>query len=128
MRHLAIFVGNAIERILSGRQTIEVRFTVDRILPYEKIKKGDEIYLKQSGGLVLGKVIVDNVLFYENLDGELIGKLRKEYNQDLCADDSFCQSKVNSRYATIIFLKNPQRFLTPLRIGKRDRRSWIILK
>lgn len=128
MRHLAIFVGKAIENIFSGKKTIESRFTQDKILPYGSIKKADEIYLKQSGGLVFGKVIVDNVLFYENLGGEDIGKLRKEYGKDLCVGESFWEDKAKSRYASIIFLKNPQRFLTAFKFKKKDRRPWILME
>lgn len=125
-RHYAIFIGDAIEKILSGTKSLEGRFTEDKIPPYGVIKKGDEIFLKQSGGLMMGKVAVDNVLFFDNLDGEKLGKLRKEYNQDLMVDENFWQQKGNARYASIIFLKNPRRFLTPLRLKKKDRRPWIL--
>lgn len=126
-KHLAVFVGDAIEKILKGQISMEGRFTLDKIPPYGQIQKGDEVLLKPAGGLVLGKVVVDNVLFYDNLDGETIGKLRKEYAKDLGLSDEFWQKKASARYASLIFLKNPRRFLTPLRIKKRDRRPWIIL-
>lgn len=128
MKHLAIFIGDSIEKILKGEKTIEGRFTIDKIPPYGMIKKDDEIFLKQSGGNILGRVEVDNVLFYENLDGESLGKLRKEYNNEMCADDIFWKNKSGTRYATIIFLKNPQRFLAPLKNKKKDRRSWVVLE
>lgn len=127
MRHLAIFIGDAIEKILKGEKTVEGRFTLDKIPPYEKIQKGDEILLKRAGGNIIGKVIVDNVLFYEKLDGEAIGKLRKEYNDEMCVDDDFWKAKARARCATLIFLKKPQRFLAPLRSQKRDRRPWVVL-
>lgn len=124
-RHYAIFVGNAIEKILRGEKTLEGRFTEDKIPPYGVIKKGDEIFLKQAGSLIIGKVGVDNVLFFDNLDGEKIGKLRKEYSQDLGVDEKFWAQKSNARCASIIFLKNPRRFLAPLRMKKKDRRPWV---
>lgn len=127
MRHLAIFVGDAIEKILRGEKSMEGRFSVDKVLPYGAVKKGDEIYLKESGGLVVGRIFVDNVLYYEGLDGEAIGKIRREYNNELCAGDGFWQAKSNSRYATLIFLTKPERFLAPLRIYKKDRRAWVVL-
>lgn len=127
-KHLAIFVGDYIEKILRGEKTIEGRFSIDKIVPYEQIKKGDEIYLKHSGGLVVGRVTVDNVLFYEDLDGEVIGKLRKEYTADLQVDDEFWKRKANSRYATLIFLAQPERFIAPVRMKKSDRRPWVVLE
>lgn len=127
MKHLAVFVGDYIEKILSGEKTMEGRFSLEKIPPYLTVKKGDEIYLKESGGLVLGRVFVDNVLYYENLSPETIGKIRKEYNQELCASDDFWQAKANAKYASLIFLKKPERFLAPLKIYKRDRRPWVTL-
>jgi predicted transcriptional regulator len=128
MKHLAVFVGDAIEKILKNEKTVEARLSLDKIIPFSAIKKGDIIYLKQSGGGVYGQVEVDNVLFYENLNGTAIGKLRKEYSSDMKVTDEFWKSKADSRNATIIFLKNPVRFLAPLKNKKKDRRSWVILE
>ena len=128
MRHLAIFVDDYIEKILKREKTVEGRFSLNKIVPFSAIKKDDEILLKQSGGDVIGKVRVENVLFYENLDAEMIGKLRKEYDLEMCVDSKWWQSKANSRYASLIFLKKPTRFLAPIKHHKKDRRSWVILE
>jgi ASC-1-like (ASCH) protein len=126
-KHLAIFVGDYIKQILSGTKTIEVRLSQEKIVPYGAIAKGDEILLKKSGREILGAVEVDNVLFYENLTPELIGRIRKEYNKELNVDNNFWQAKANSRYASLIFLKNPRRFLAPMKFRKKDRRPWVII-
>lgn len=128
MKHLAIFNDKEIiEKILRSEKKIEGRFSREKKLPYGRIKKGDEIYLKESGGLIKGKVEVDNVLFYDNLTPELIGKIRKEYGEDLCVDNKFWERYSKSKYVSLIFLKNPQRFF-PMKYRKKDRRSWIIIE
>lgn len=127
-KHLAIFVGNAIDRILSGEQTVEARFNKEKILPYGAIRKGDEVYLKQSGGLVEGKTTVDNVLFYDHLNSQDISNFKKEYNADINGEDDFWLAKKDSKYASIIFLKNSQRFLTPIKMPKRNRHPWVLLE
>ena len=127
MKHLAIFIGDAIEKILKGEKIIEGRFTIDKIPPYLVVSKGDIIFLKQSGEKIIGQAEVENVLFYEGLTGESIGKLRKEYSKEMCVSDIFWQEKVNSKYASIIFLTNPTRFLAPIKNKKKDRRSWVLL-
>jgi len=127
-RHLAIFNDKGIEKILQGKKVMEVRFSLSRIPPYEAIKKRDEILLKQSGGKILGKVTVDNVLFYENLDGEMLGRIRREYEKDLQVEEKFWESHCHARYATLIFLTKPQRFLAPLKSDKKDRRPWVMEK
>jgi hypothetical protein len=127
-KHLAIFVGSAIDDIISGRKTIESRFSLSRILPYAQVAKDDVILLKKSGGDVIGKVLADNVLYYDNLTPESIAILRKEYNRELCASDNFWFTKSKSRFGTLIFLKNPERFLVPIKIHKTDRRPWVVLE
>lgn len=129
MKHLAIFDRvEIIEKILEGKKLLESRFCIKKALPYEKIKKGDEIYLKESGGLIKGRVEVDNVLFFENLTPEKMGKLRKEYGKDLTVDDAFWKRYGKSKYASLIFLRNPQRFLSSVKFNKKDRRAWVIME
>jgi predicted transcriptional regulator len=126
-KHLAIFLKqSSVEKILSNEKTMEARFSLEKVLPYGVIKKGDEIFLKESGGLILGKVTVDNVLFYEGLEPETVGKIRREYHQELVVDDGFWQKKANAKYVSLIFLKNPRRFITPMKMKKKDRRPWVI--
>lgn len=128
MKHLAIFIDDYIEKIFKGEKTIEARFSQDKIAPYCLVKKGDEVYLKQSSKNIIGRFIVDNVLYYQGLTGETIGKLRKEYNNEICANDAFWQSKANAKYGTLIFISQPERFLTPIRHTKHDRRAWLVLE
>lgn len=128
MKHLAIFdEGEIIEKILKGEKIIDGRFSRKKTLPYDKIKKGDEIFLKQSGGLIIGKVRVDNVLFYEDLTPEMMGKIRKEYSHELTMGDDFWKKVAKSKFVSLIFLKNPSRFVSPIKYTKHDRRSWLIL-
>lgn len=128
MKHLAIFSDKeTIEKILKKEKVMEGRLSREKDLPYDKIKKGDEIYLKESGGEILGRVEVDNVLFYDNLTPEMIGNLRREYGKDLIVDDKFWEKYSKSKYATLIFLKNPKRFLSKVKFKKKDRRSWVII-
>lgn len=125
-RHLAIFTAaSQIDRILGGQTSIEIRLTRGRIAPYGVASKHDIILLKESGGLILGEVEVDNVLFFDNLDGETLGKLRRQYGQELAQSDRFWLKP--ARFATVIFLTKPKRYVTPMRFRKRDRRPWILL-
>lgn len=126
-KHLAIFIGTAIEDILHGKKTMESRFSLRRVLPYGSVAKDDIILLKKSGGDIIGKVMVDNVLYYDNLTPGSIAVFRKEYQEELSVDDSFWLLKAKSRYGTLIFLKDPERFLAPIKFQKHDRRPWVLL-
>lgn len=127
-KHLAILWSKQIlEQILSGEKTVEARLSRDRIPPFGSIAHNDTILLKEKGRKVIGQVRVDNVLYYEDLTGEMIGKLRKQFGKDMKVNDNFWQSHANARFATIIFLKNPKHYLMPIKIEKHDRRPWVVL-
>jgi len=125
-KHIAIFIGNAIEKILSNEKTMESRFSLNKIIPYGEVAKDDIILLKKSAGDILGQAIVDNVLYYDNLKPESVALLRKEYSSELKVGDLFWQNKAKSKYATLIFLKKAERFIAPIKYKKRDRRPWIV--
>ncbi|HLB95944.1 MAG TPA: hypothetical protein VJK26_03525 [Patescibacteria group bacterium] len=127
-QHLAIFLKSGAEKILRGEKQVEIRLSQSRIPPYGVICKGDEIYLKDAGGLVTGKVIVENVLFYDSLTPEMIGNIRREYAEVSRLNDDFWQFKAQARYASIIFLKTPRQFLTPFAFHKNDRRGWLVFE
>jgi predicted transcriptional regulator len=127
-KHLAVFLRGFAKKILEEEKTVELRFSQNQILPYKAITKDDIIFLKNSGGKIIGKVTVDNVLYYQNLSKGQIFKIKQEYGQAACMDDNFWAKKINSRFVSIILLKNPVKFLAPLLFKKHDRRPWVILE
>lgn len=128
MKHLAIVSSKQVlEQILSGEKTIEGRLSQDRIPPFGVVTHNDTILVKEKGGKITGQVTADNVLYYENITGEIIGKLRKQFGADMMVTDEFWTSHTNARFATIIFVKNPQRYLMPIKLTKHDRRPWVVL-
>lgn len=127
MKHLAIFIGDAVDDILAGRKTIESRFSMNKVLPYKSVSKGDEILLKKSGGDIMGRVFVDNVLYYENFGLKGLTEFRKMYSDDLCVDDKFWESKNKSKFVSLIFLTDPERFVATIKFKKHDRRPWLII-
>lgn len=127
-KHIAIFVGGAIGKIFSGEKTMESRFSLHKVLPYGEVSKDDIIFLKKSAGDIVGQVFVDNVLYYDNLKPQTIEILKKEYQKELATDEDYWQKKSKSRFATLIFLKKPEKFLSPMKYKKRDRRGWVVVK
>lgn len=127
--HLAIFrQQKAIDQILHGEKTIELRFGLTRQMPYQSAKRGDQIFLKSAHGSIIGQVEIENVLYYDNLTPEMIANIRREYGKDAAVADDYWQKKSKSRYATLIFLRNPERFIVPLKSPKKDRRPWAEIK
>jgi len=127
-QHVVVFWPKELEAVLDGRKTVDARLSIARIPPFGAVSHGDELLLKQPGGPIIGKVLVDNVLYFEKLDGEALGKLRKEYAKDLGVDETFWTRKKDACFGTIVFLRSPKRFVAPMKSPKRDRSAWMVLK
>lgn len=127
-RHLAIFLKGVAEEVLSGQKTVEVRLSQNRIAPYLEVQKGDIIFLKNSGSKIIGQAVVDNCLYYEISHPEVIDKLAKNFGKEAAMDENFWKSHHQARFATVIFLKNPTKFLMPVAFQKNDRRPWVVLE
>lgn len=125
--HLAILVNPYLERILSGRKTIESRFSVQRRVPYRQIQKDDVVLLKRSGGPILGIGLVDEVMFYE-ITPEVLANIQAMYTDELGIDDpNFWSERAGAAYGTLTRLAYVRR-LPPIPFVKRDQRAWIVLQ
>jgi len=125
MTHLAVFRSRvSIEQIIKGEKTIELRMGQTRHMPYQKVKRGDIVLLKPVHGQIIGQVEVENVLFYDNLTPEAVAKMRQEYGKDAEVSDEYWQKKSKSKFATLLFLRHPERYIIPLKSVKKDRRNW----
>lgn len=127
-KHLAIFNEDYIRLIFSGKKTIDVRFSCRRVLPFEKIKSGDLIYMKKSGKEIVGQFKAKRIIYYENLNLEMILKIKKDYNRYICGNKYFWNEKEEAKFGTLIFISEVQPVLFPLNFVKRDRRPWVILE
>ena len=128
MKHLAIFKGDGAEKILTGKKTIESRFSKNKIAPYGVVSAGDLVYMKLSGGAIIGQFRVKKVIFYDGLTPADILDIEIRFGQDIMADQTYWSDRSNSTYATIIFIGECNRFLTsPIKIPKKDLRGWVVL-
>ncbi len=128
MKHLAIFKGEGADKILTGKKTIESRFSKSKIAPFGAISKGDLVYIKQSGGKIIGQFRVKKVIFIDGLDdGEMV-EIRKRYEGQIATDEAYWKGKIGAKYATLIFIGDSSRFITsPIKPVKKDLRGWMVL-
>ena len=127
-RHLAIFLKGVAEKILTGEKQVEIRLSQSKVIPYLTVTKDDIIILKISGGKIIGQATADNVLYYDHINRELLSKIKKQYAKATKMNEEFWKMKRKSRYATIILLKNPIKYLSPVVYQKHDRRPWVIME
>ncbi|HEY5600623.1 MAG TPA: hypothetical protein VIK81_00880 [Patescibacteria group bacterium] len=125
---MAIFEGDAIEKILLGEKTIDGRFSQKRLPPFGVVSKGDLVYLKRSGGEVKGQFLVDRVIFFDHPTKEEIADIRTKYKSKLSLSDSFWFSHPQINYLTLMFIELPQNLITQPKFVKKDLRGWVVLK
>lgn len=122
--HLAVLVEPYLEYLLSGKKTIESRFSIHRIAPFEEVLQDDIVLLKRSGGPVVGLALVGQTEFF-HLAPSTWAQV-KSYSREICADVEFWRSRRDKRYATLLHIADiiP---LEPFQVEKADRRAWVVL-
>ncbi len=132
--HVAILYkkGALLNKILSGEKTIESRWYSSKYPPWNRIKANDLIYLKDSGGPVRGKVMVEKVLQF-NLTQEKSEELFHKYRKQICLNETdiakFLAWTKSKKYCILLFLKNPQA-IEPFQIDKTgfgNACAWMIV-
>jgi ASC-1-like (ASCH) protein len=127
MDHIAILSHKTVlDKILNGQKTVESRFSRLKSLPYGQINEGDRVYFKLSGGAILGQALVSRVEEYDNLTPTRINELAKKYEKELALSEDFLVRKLESKFATLIFLEKVEE-CEPWNYKQDGRSGWIIL-
>ena len=111
---------------MSGRKRIESRFTRTRRRFFGRVLPGDKLFLKESSGPVCAVAVVLAVKKFEDLTPIQIIEIREEYNDYIGGSDEYWQSKMDSKFGILVWLKGV-RAIEPVQIGKRDWRGWVVL-
>lgn len=128
IKHLAIFTGSAAEDILSGKKTIETRFSKSKIAPFGVVGAGDIVYIKPAGYDIIGQFRVQKVIYFDGLDFEQLEQIKQEYGEKIAAPKEYWHSKKDSKYGSLIFISGSTRFITsPIKFSKKDQRGWVVL-
>lgn len=133
-KHLAILSKVGIEAILSGKKTIEARFSQKKIAPYGSVLVGDTVYIKPPGGEIIGEFRVKKVFYYCGLESGDMADLLTRYGKQLSLgnrleDIKYTQAWAKAKYGTLIFISQSDRFITsPVKIKKSDLRGWMTIE
>lgn len=124
--HLAVFAEPFLSLVLSGRKTVESRFSRRRCAPFGEVAEGDVILVKEISGPVRGLTLAKRAWFHDLSDGQF-EQIRKRYGDMICADDAFWETQRDATYVTLIELAETAT-IDPLEWRKRDRRGWVSLR
>jgi len=135
MDHLAIMRKSwgLLLKILTGDKTIESRWYKNRSLPWDKIKKGDRVYFKDSGQPVSVRAEVLNVLQFSNLNPVRVKEILNKYGQrdGLGVDkvDKYYRMFRDKNYCLLVFLDRVKE-IEPFEIDKKgfgSMSAWITI-
>ena len=124
MEHIAIMRKSwgMLPKILTGEKTIESRWYKNKYSPWDKIKKGDKVYFKNSGEQVAVKTEVSNVLQFSNLNPNKVKEILDKYGRKdgLIIDEINKYYKIfkDKNYCLLVFLTNPKK-IEPFEIDKK---------
>ena len=125
--HLAILKPAYLRLIVEGVKTIECRLTRTSKPPFKSIAKGEQIYLKESSGPVLAVSQAEKVVYRQINGSKDLETIRRQYGEEIMAQEEFWKVRQECRYCTLVFLKNVRALAKPFRIDKRDMRGWVVL-
>lgn len=135
MHHLAIMRKSwgLLPKILTGEKTIESRWYKNKYSPWNRIKKGDMVYFKNSGEPVTIKSEVYSVVQYSDLRPKKVKEILNEYGAkdglDIDEIDKYYKMFKDKNYCLLVFLKNPQK-IEPFDIDKNGfgaMSAWITI-
>lgn len=103
--HLALLQPAYIDAVLDGTKNVEARLSKVRTPPYEGVRLGDMIYLREVGGEIRATAMVAGVRSFAGLTPRDVDALRIEYGEDVRAPRAFWDERRDARYATFISLE-----------------------
>lgn len=127
MKHIAIMRQPFYNMVLNGEKTIESRWSMHKIAPYNKVKIGDEILLKQTGKDATLKAIVKDVKFYE-LTPVIAEQIKIDYGKEIGIDKfENWQTILHKKFCTLIWLDELKK-ISPIKVPKSNGAGWILIK
>lgn len=133
--HLSIYNKNTykqdyIATMLDGTRTLGIKFMRKKIAPYQRLRVGDIIYLKEASGPIRGRVRVSSVDHKEITDPDEIMEFLSAHIEAIgIQNDSqlmdIWRANMASRYMSWWTMEKPEIVTSPVFIHKTDRRAWI---
>ena len=127
MKHIAIFRQPFFDMILRGSKTIESRWSLKKIAPYQKVKKGDVILLKQSGKMVTATAKVKDVKYFE-LTPSIADYINEQWGKQIGIEyfDNW-EAFRRKKYCTLIWLEEVK-CVEPFEVKKSNGSGWLVVK
>jgi len=136
MQHIAIMKKEwgLLSRILSGEKKIESRWYYSRCAPWDRIKKDEIIYFKDSGCPVTLKAKVRKIIQFKNLTPKKVRKIINQHGDadgiDIRDKKKFFELFKNKKYCLLVFIKDVKK-IKPFNVNKAGfgmMSAWLTFK
>jgi hypothetical protein len=126
-QHVAIVAPWAASALLDGRKRVETRFSRSRRAPFGRVRRGDTVYFKLSGGPMLGGAQVFAVKEFAEMNAAKLAALRRQHAADAHAPAAYWALRRRCRYAVIITLGPLRPAPRDLAIPRQYGGGWVVL-
>lgn len=127
MIHVAILKPGYIHAILEGYKTVESRLTKTMQPPHGKVKPGERLFLKASGGPFMATAVAGKVQSYAGLTPAKVEQLRKQLARTVGGTSAYWDSKRQSRYGTFIPLTHVESITVGPKYKPAHMKAWYVL-
>ena len=122
------------KKILTGQKRIESRWYSTRYPPFDRIKKGDVVYFKDSGEPVTIKAEVSGVIQFSGLTSQKVKAILEKYGTHDGIEKNelgkYYRMFRNKKHCILIFLEKPVS-VKPFKVDKKGygmMSSWISIE
>lgn len=127
MQHIVILKKPFFDMVLSGEKTIESRWSMNKIAPFNKVNVGDVLLLKQTGHDVTATAKVKAVKYFE-LTPNVAEKIKAKWNKEIgIYKFENWETYKNKKYCTLIWLEDVKT-IKPLEVPRSNGAGWIVAK
>lgn len=127
--HLAVFTEPFLTLLLTGEKSMESRFSSNKVPPFERVNKGDIVFLKKSGGEVFGYFIAGRANYYSAPSESKLARIKENFSRAIASHfvNDFWKIRERAKYISLINVDLVIE-LEPFKIDKKDRTAWSTLK
>lgn len=132
MDHVVILAARLgmLDKIISGEKTIESRWSMDKRAPFERVQKGEWLYLKTSGQPVSYRTRVQRVEYYQNLNEERVAQLVRTYGKEICLTEQYTATLKKKKYCTLVWMEKVEK-IEPFQVNKKgfgNMCAWLMVE
>ena len=125
--HIAILKLPYLRAILDGRKTIESRLSKGVCDPFGRVREGERLYFKASGGPFMGTALAGQVMEWDALTPDTVAEIERRYRPAIGGEDAYWHAKRDAVVATLIRLREVEALEVGPEFRGANMKAWHVL-